>query len=142
MSEWWAGVEDLGLWSGIVALIISLYAATHARRSARAAERSAAAAERSAQAAIDTVSLRSAQLRQAVVAALEAALPDADKVTGLLADLPEMLRDDWLTLVTSASRRNARTPLQRFQELLDQHRDEWERAALSSPSLQERGESE
>ena len=125
-------MEDLSLWSGIVALIISLYAATNARRSARAAERSAAAAERSAKAAGETVSLRRAKLWEAWIAAFDNALPDCEKVTGLIGDLPEVFRRDWLQLVRSAARRNIRTPPPRFKELLEQHHEEWERAAAST----------
>lgn len=131
MSEWWDALEwtkastDLGLWSSIVALIISLYAAAHARRSA-------VAAENSAMAAAETVSLKREHLRRACLISLEEALPDCDKVTGLISDLPDAFKGDWLALLTSAARQNPRTPPLRFAELLEGHREEWERAALST----------
>jgi len=116
---------DLALCIGAVALAISLYAASSAGRSAAAAERSARLAE-------EAVSLERQHAREAWIGRLAEALPDGKLVNSLLADLPESLRPEWMQLLTSAARRNPRTPERRFRELLEEHSAEWSQAA--SPS--------
>lgn len=122
-------MDVLGLSIGVVALVISLYAAVHARRSATAAEGSADAARRSARAAEETVALEREKERDCWIERLAQALPEWNRVTGLLGDLPEALRPQWKELLTSATRRNPRTPEEYFGRLLDKHGAAWERAA-------------
>jgi len=122
-------VDVLGLSIGVVALVISLYAAVHARRSATAAEDSADAARRSARAAEETVALEREKEREFWIERLTQALPEWNRVTGLLGDLPEALRPQWKELLASAARRNPRTPEEYFGKLLDKHGATWERAA-------------
>jgi hypothetical protein len=122
-------VDHLGLWIGVIALAITLYAAAHARRSATAAERAADAAERSARSAEEAVALGREEIREAWIGKLTAALPDGKRVTRLLVDLPDSLREEWRQLVTSAAGRNPRTPDGHFRELLEKHSTDWERAA-------------
>lgn len=126
-------MDDLALWIGVVALVISLYAAIHARRSASAAERSAEAAGRSAHVAQEALVLEQDELRETWIRQITATLPDGRRVTGLLADLPSSLRQDWRQLVTSAAGRNPRTPDGHFQKLLHQHGADWEAAAQGNP---------
>ena len=124
---------DLGLWVGIVALVISLYAAVLARRSATAAERSADAACRSARATEETVALEHGKEREVWIDRLADALPDWKRVAALLSDLPASLRPQWKELVTSAAGRNPRTPEEYFGKLLDQHGAAWEKARDVGP---------
>jgi len=124
-------VADLGLWVGIVALVISLYAAVLARRSATAAERSSDAAGRSARAAEETVTLEHEKDREAWINRLADGLPDGKRVTALLCDLPASLRPQWEELVTSAAGRNPRTPEKYFRKLFDEHGAAWKRAVES-----------
>lgn len=124
--------QDASLWVSLLALVIAFYAAVHARRSARAAERSA----RSAEAAVD---LDRERVREAWIAAFEAALPDGDRVTSLIGDLPSSLRPDWRQLVTSAARRNPRTPERHFEgEMLAKYESAWEAAASPTSGPPER----
>lgn len=125
-------MDHLGLWIGVVALAISLYAAAHARRSAAAAERSADAADRSARSADAVVSLKREEAREAWIRQLAEALPDGKHVTRLLSDLPDPLRQDWRQLVTSAAGRNPRTPDGYFHDMLQKHSSDWERAAIGT----------
>lgn len=122
-------MDLLGLSIGVVALVISLYAAVHARRSATAAEGSMDAAHRSARAAEETVALQREKEREFWIERLTQALPEGTRVTGLLGDLPEALRPQWKELLTSAARRNPRAPEEYFGRLLDKHGAAWERAA-------------
>jgi hypothetical protein len=124
-------VADLGLWIGIVALVISLYAAILARRSATAAERSSDAAGRSARAAEEAVTLEHEKDREAWINRLVEALPDGKRVTALLSDLPASLCPQWKELVTSAAARNPRTPAEYFGKLFDEHGATWKRAVES-----------
>lgn len=121
-------MDHLGLWIGVVALAISLYAAAHARRSAAAAERAADAAGRSARSAEEAVALEREDVREGWIRQLTTALPDGDLVESLLADLPAPLRPFWRDLVASAARRNPRTPPRKAQELLQEYADRWEGA--------------
>ncbi|MDY7095742.1 MAG: hypothetical protein SX243_22435 [Acidobacteriota bacterium] len=125
-------MEHLGLWIGVVALAISLYAAGHARRSAAAAERAADAADRSARSAEAVVTLKREEVREVWIRQLAEALPDGRRLTRLLSDLPDPLRHDWKQLVTSAAGRNPRTPDGYFQKLLEKHSSDWERAAIGT----------
>lgn len=122
-------LKEIGPLAGVVALIISAYAATHARKAARAAERSATAAEESAKAVSEAVTLDRAQFRSRCIEALASALPDCEKVTVLIADLPEAFKPDWRAMLESAARQNPRTPPKRFDELLKSHQDRWAHAA-------------
>lgn len=116
-------------WMGVVALVISFYAAFHARRSAVAAERSANAADRSARSAEETIILKREEIREEWIGKLTTALPDGKRVTLLLKDLPDQLRPEWRQLVTSAAGRNPRTPDGHFRELLEKHCPAWDQAA-------------
>ncbi len=132
-------MEEPGLWIGLVALVISLYAAVSARRSADTSADSADAARRSAKAAEEALTLQQGEIREAWINRLTEALPEGNKVTRLLADLPTTLREDWQQLVQSAAGRNPRTPPKYFRELQERFGDEWERAVqLSSPTTRRR----
>lgn len=134
-------MQEPGLWIGLVALVISLYAATNARRSASAAERSANAAGRSARASEEAIALQQDEVREAWIARLSKALPDGKKVARLLGDLPPSLREDRQQLLTSAAGRNPRTPPKYFRELQERYSDEWERAVQSTSPTTPRGRS-
>lgn len=114
----------LALWVGIIALFISLYAATLARRSADAAVRSARSAE-------EAVALKRQEAREFWIDRLATALPDPKRVTRLLHSLPDSLRKDWRQLVTAAAGRNPRTPEAYSREMLEKHTVDWEEAARS-----------
>ena len=118
--------ENASLWVSLLALVIAFYAAVHARRSAQAAEQSARSAE-------EAVVLEREEIRETWIRRLDAALPDGDRVTSLIADMPSSLRPEWLQLVTSAARRNPRTPERYFQgEMLPKYEQAWEAAASST----------
>lgn len=130
-------MATLGLWIGVVALGISLYAAISARRSAAAAERSAKAADRSAQVAEEALALERDEIREAWIQRLAAALPDGRQVTALLAGLPASLRPHWSELVKSAAGRNPRTPDDHFRKLQERCSADWEAAAQGRSDMVE-----
>jgi hypothetical protein len=123
------GVDIISLAIGIAALAISIYSAVLSRRAAEAAERSATAAERSARTAEEAVALEHADVREGWVRQLAEALPDGELVESLLHDLPESLRPQWHELVSSACRRNPRTPPARAEELFRSYASRWARTA-------------
>ena len=77
------------------------------------------------------MALEREEIREAWIGKLTAALPDGKRVTRLLVDLPDSLREEWKQLVTSAAGRNPRTPDEHFRDLLEKHSTDWERAAAS-----------
>ena len=114
------GIE---VWISLVAVVISLYSAHHARRSARAAEKAAAASDQN-------VAIERDRERESWIAQLYHALPDPHQVEGVLGDIPDWLRPEWEGLLGSAMRRNQRTPPAVAEALLKRHSQIWRVAAI------------
>lgn len=120
------GIE---VWISVLAVVISLYSAHHARRSARAAEKAAAASDQN-------VAIERDRERETWVAQLYHALPDPRQVEGVLEDLPEWLRPEWKGLLNSAMRRNQRTPPAVAEALFDKPNQVWRAAATGQAEVE------
>ena len=119
----------------MVVVIVSLYAAISARRSAAAAERSALAAENSAQAAdraaaAEEESTRILRDRERVewVSRFADVMPDLPRVSPLLREMPAWLRPEWREVLERAAARSPQM-IASWPKYFGRFEEEWHKAA-------------